>query len=174
MLWYNDRYTGLAYMIQTLEYLALRGSFDSDTARTLKLSSREERLRSTRFARQRKAATGDANSHSKAEASLRPKPRSLPRYTTIAVPEARAQPGAGKLQRQTTLAGRVQNVKPLSLREAATRFGINDLPTIFRQQIVAIWGPQLSERILGPDETFADKVRIEVYNTVANFYQPFQ
>ena len=65
-------------------------------------------------------------------------------------------------------------MKPLSLREAATRFGINDLPTIFRPQIVAIWGPQLSERILGPDETFADKVRIEVYNSVANFYQPFQ
>ena len=99
MLWYNDRYTGLAYMIQTLEYLALRGSFDSDTAHTLKLSSREERLRSTRFARQRKAATGDANSHSKAEASLRPKPRSLPRYTTIVVLEARAQLGAGELQR---------------------------------------------------------------------------
>ena len=70
ILWYNDRYRGLAYMIQTLEYLALRGSFDSDTARTLKLSSREERLRSNRFARQWKAATGDANSHSKAEASL--------------------------------------------------------------------------------------------------------
>ena len=54
------------------------------------------------------------------------------------------------------------------------RFGINDLPAIFRQQIVAIWGPHLTERILGPDETFADQVRIEVYNSVANFYQPFQ
>ena len=65
-------------------------------------------------------------------------------------------------------------MKPLSLREAATRFGINDLPTIFRQQIVAIWGLQLSERIRGPDKTFAYKVWIEVYNSVANFYQPFQ
>ena len=54
------------------------------------------------------------------------------------------------------------------------RFGINDLPAIFRQQIVAIWGPHLTERILGPDETFADQVQIEVYNSVANFYQPFQ
>ena len=157
-------------MIQTLEYLALRESLVSHTARTLKLSSQEERLRSTRFAQERKAATGDANSQSKANASLPPKPRSLPRYTTITVPEARAQPGAGKLQRQPTLAGRVQNVKPPSLREVATRFRINDLPIIFRQQIVAIWGPYLSGRILGLDETFADKVRIEVDNSMANFY----
>ena len=169
MLWYNDRYTGLAYMIQTLEYLAVRGSFDSDTAQTLRMCSRDERLRSTRFARQRQATTGDASS---VEGTL--EPRSLPRYTPIAVPEARPRPGICELQRQTELAGKVRNMKPLSLKEAAVRFGINDLPAIFHQQIVAIWGPHLTERILGPDETFADKVRIEVYNSVANFYQPFQ
>jgi len=178
MLWYNDRYTGLAYMIQTLEYLALRGSFDSDTARTLKLSSREERLRSTRCARLRQAAAGDPSAGFRAEstspAGLGPKPRSVPGYTPIAVPEARARLGIHELRRQTVLAGRVQSMKSLSLREAATRFGINDFPAIFRQQIVAIWGPHLTERILGPDETFADQVRIEVYNSVANFYQPFQ
>jgi len=28
MLWYNDRYTALAYMVQTLDYLALREGFD--------------------------------------------------------------------------------------------------------------------------------------------------
>ena len=32
MLWYNDRHTGLTYMIPTLEYLAPRGIFASDTA----------------------------------------------------------------------------------------------------------------------------------------------
>jgi len=42
MLWYNDRYTGLAYMVQTLEYLALHGSFDWETARTLKMRSQGE------------------------------------------------------------------------------------------------------------------------------------
>ena len=181
MLWYNDRYTGLAYMIQTLEYLALRGSFDSDTARTLQLSSRDEPLRSTRHARRRQAAAGDASSHSgdagshsSDEANLGPRPRSVPRYKPIAVPEARVRPGIGELLRQTVLAGRVQTIKPLSLERAATRFGINDFPAIFRQQIVAIWGPHLTERILGPDETFAGNVRIGVYNSVANFYQPFQ
>ena len=65
-------------------------------------------------------------------------------------------------------------MKPLSLRETATRFGINDLPIIFRQQNVAIWGLHLSEKILGPDETFANKVQMEVYNSMVNFYQPFQ
>jgi len=136
MLWYNDRYTGLAYMVQTLEYLALHGSFDSDTARTLRMCSRDERLRSTRCARQRQAAADDASSHLSVETSL--KPRSVPHYTPIAVPEARAQPGVSELLKQTELAGRVRDMDPLSLREAAVRFGINDLPVIFHQQIVAI------------------------------------
>jgi hypothetical protein len=51
MLWYNDRYTGHVYMVQTLEYLTLYGSFDWETARTLKMSSRVGRVRSTRYAR---------------------------------------------------------------------------------------------------------------------------
>jgi hypothetical protein len=172
MLWYNDRYTGLAYMIQTLEYLAVRGSFDSDTARTLRMCSRDERLRSTRCARKRQAAVGDVGSHLSVDTSL--KPRSVPRYTLIPVPETRTRPGISELLRQTELAGRVRNLKPLSLNDAALAFGISDLPNIFRQQIVALWGTHLTERILGPDETFANKVRIEVYNSVANFYQPFQ
>ena len=171
ILWYNDRHTGLAYMIQTLEYLALRGSFDSDTARTLGMSSREERLKSTRCARRRQAAAGDASSQLILETNL--KSRSVPRYSPIAVPEARARPGISELQKQTELAGRVRDMKPLSLKEAAVRFGLSDFPAIFRQQIIAIWGTHLTERILGPNETFGDIVRIEVYNSVANFYQPF-
>ena len=172
MLWYNDRNTGLAYMIQTLEYLALRGSFDSDTARTLRMCSRDERRKSTRWARQRHADAGDTSSHLTLEIGL--EPRTVPSYTPIAVPEARARAGIGELKRQTELAGRVRTVKALSLREASLKFGINDLPVLFHQQMVAIWGSQLTDRILGPGDDFADKVRIEVYNSVANFYQPFQ
>src|SRR3978361_2212978 len=70
MLWYNDRYTGLAYMVQTLEYLPLRGSFDWETARTLKMRSSVERLRSTRYARQVQVAIGDAGSHLREEMGL--------------------------------------------------------------------------------------------------------
>ena len=176
MLWYNDRYTSLAYMIQTLEYLALRGNFDADTARTLGMSSRAERLKSTRFARQRQAASssGSGSSRLGEEASLGLKARSVPSYSLIAVPEARARPGLGQLLKQTVLAGRDRNMKPLSLREAAERFGINDLPTIFRRQLVGMWGPRLTERILGPEQSFAGKALIEIYKSVTNFYQPFQ
>jgi hypothetical protein len=72
------------------------------------------------------------------------------------------------------LAGAVRTLKPLSLRQAAERFGINDLPSLFRQQITAMWGPHLTEKVLGADREFGNKVIIEVYNSVANFYQPFQ
>jgi len=53
MLWYNDRHTGIAYMVQTLEYLALSGIYDRDTARVLGMQTRNERLLSTRVARHR-------------------------------------------------------------------------------------------------------------------------
>ena len=65
-------------------------------------------------------------------------------------------------------------MKSLSLKEAAVRFRLNDFPTIFRQPIIAIWGAHLTERILRPNETFSHTVRIEVYNSVANFCQLFQ
>jgi len=173
MLWYNDRYTGLAYMVQTLEYLALRGSFDWETARTLKMSSRAERIRSTRYARQVQVAVGDAGPHLRREMGLGwPEPGYT--STPISVPEARDKPGMSQLLKRTTLAGKVSNMKPLSLGEAATRFGINDLPIIFRHRIADMWGAHLAERILGPAETYADNILIEVYNSVANFYQPFQ
>jgi len=51
MLWYNDRHTGIAYIVQTLEYLALSRIHDHDTARVLGMQTRNERLRSTRVAR---------------------------------------------------------------------------------------------------------------------------
>ena len=161
-------------MIQTLEYLPVPGSFDSDTARTLQLCSQAERLRSTRQVRQKEAAASDVGSCPGDEAHPGPKPRSLPRYTPIMVLEAIAQRGISELQSQTILAGKVQNMKPLLLREAAMRFGICDFLAIVRQRILSIWGPYLTERILESAETFAGKVQIEVYNTVANFNQFFQ
>jgi hypothetical protein len=49
MLWYNDRHTGVAYMVQTLEHLALRRIYDHNTARVLGMQTRNERLLSTRY-----------------------------------------------------------------------------------------------------------------------------
>src|SRR3978361_2331234 len=159
-------------MVQTLEYLALRGSFDWETARNLEMSSRAERIRSTRYARQVQVAVGDAGPHLRREMGLGwPEPGYT--STTISVPEARDIPGMSQLLKRTTLAGKVSNMKPLSLGEAATRCGINDFPIIFRDRIADMWGTQMAERILGPSETYAKNVFIEVYNSVANFYQPF-
>src|SRR6266852_2619213 len=92
----------------------------------------------------------------------------------ISVPEASDQPGMNRLLQQTTLAGKAPNMHPFSLREAATRFRINDLATIFQHWIVDMWGQYLAERTLGHAETYAENVFIEVYNSMANFYQPFK
>jgi hypothetical protein len=42
MLWYNDRYTRLAYMIQNLEYLVLQGCCDWQTTQTIPMNSGAE------------------------------------------------------------------------------------------------------------------------------------
>jgi hypothetical protein len=100
-----------------------------------------------------------------------------PGYSTsmlISVPEVREKPGMSQLLKRTTLAGKVSNMKSLSLGEAAPKFGINDLPIIFRGSIADMWGTNLVERILGPAETYAENIFIEIYNSVANLYQPFQ
>ena len=99
MLWYNDRYTGLTCMIQTLDYVVLRGIFDSDTVRTLGMCSSDKQLKSTRYARRRQAAAADASLQLILETNL--KPRSVPQYSAIAVPEARARAGIGESQKQT-------------------------------------------------------------------------
>jgi hypothetical protein len=48
------------------------------------------------------------------------------------------------------------------------------LEIIFRDRIADMWGTRLAARILGPAETYAENVFIEVYNSVANFYQLLQ
>ena len=53
MLLYNERYTGIAYTIQTLQHLGSSGIDDYDTARALCMQTRNERLLSTRVARHR-------------------------------------------------------------------------------------------------------------------------
>lgn len=45
--WSNYRHKRLAYMIQTMEYNVLHGSFDSDTVQTIRMSSYKEQLKST-------------------------------------------------------------------------------------------------------------------------------
>jgi len=51
MLWYNDRHTGIPYMVPALEHLALSGIYNHDTARVLSMQTQNERLLTTRVAR---------------------------------------------------------------------------------------------------------------------------
>jgi len=53
MLWYNDRHTRIANMVQTLEHLALSQIFDHDTASVLGMQTQNERLLSTSVASHR-------------------------------------------------------------------------------------------------------------------------
>ena len=53
MLWYNDRPTRMAYMLQTFEHLALSGIHDPDTAKVLSIQTRNQIFLSTWIARHR-------------------------------------------------------------------------------------------------------------------------
>jgi hypothetical protein len=171
MLWYNDRHTGIAYMVQVLEHLALSGMYDHDTARILGMQTRDERLLSTRVARLR--GRGRKVDQHTFRTSRRPSPNLAPAISLqIQVPERNRR--VDQVIQRTRLAGRARGIKPLSLSEAATRFSIPDLPVLFRDYVEELWGQRVAERVLGRRETYAESTLIEIYNSVANYYQPFQ
>lgn len=171
MLWYNDRHTGIAYMVQTLEHLALSGMYDQDTARVLGMQTRNERLLSTRAARLR--GRGPEIRQHAFGTSSRPSRNLAPAISLpIQVPERKQR--VDQVIQQTRLAGRARGIKRLSLSEAADRFSIPDLPALFRDYVEELWGQRVAERVLGRRETYAESTMIEIYNSVANYFQPFQ
>src|SRR5205807_1128843 len=171
MLWYNDRHTGIAYMVQVLEHLALSGMYDHDTARILGMQTCDERLLSTRVARLR--GRGRKVDQYTFRTNRRPSLNIAPAISLqIQVPERK--PRVDQVIQWTRLAGRVRGIKPLSLSEAATRFSIPDLPVLFRDYVEELWGQCMAERVLSRRETYAESMLFEIYNSVANYYQPFQ
>ena len=119
ILWYNDRHTGITYMVQTLEHLALSGMYDQDTARVLSMRTRNERLLSTRAGRLlvrgpkiRQQAFGTSSRPSQNLALA----ISLP----IQVPERKQL--VDQVIQQTSLAGRARGIKPLLLSWLWTGF----------------------------------------------------
>ena len=48
------------------------------------------------------------------------------------------------------------------------------LPVLFRDYVEELWGQPVAERVLGRRETYAESTMIEIYNSVANYFQPFQ
>ena len=172
MLWSNDRHTGIAYMVQTLEHLALSGMYDHDTARVLGMQARCERLLSTRLARLQERGRG-VHQPVFPGTTGRPSQNRAPAISLqIQVPERKQR--VDQVIQRTRLVGRARGIKQLSLREGATLFSIPDLAVLFRDYVEELWGQRGAERVLGRRETYAGSTMIEIYNSVANYYQPFQ
>ncbi|KAG0641638.1 hypothetical protein HOY80DRAFT_999181 [Tuber brumale] len=171
MLWYNDRHTGIAYMVQILEHLALSGIYDHDTARVLGMQTRTKRLHFTRFARQRRRSQ---EVYQDAIRTISRPSRNLAPVISlqIQVPERKQQ--VDQVVQRARLAGRVRGIKRLSLSEAATHISIPDLPGLFRDYAEELWGQRMAERVLSQRETYAKSTMIEIYNSVANYFQLFQ
>src|SRR5437588_6205598 len=161
MLWYNDRHTGIAYMVQVLEHLALSGMYDHDTARILGMQTRDERLLSTRVARLR--GRGRKVDQHTFRTSHRPSPNLAPTISLqIQVPERNRR--VDQVIQRTRLAGRARGIKPLSLSKAATQFSIPDIPVLFRDYVEELWGQRVAEKVLGQRETYTESTLIEIYN----------
>jgi len=171
MLWYNDRHSGIAYMVQTLEHLALNGIYDHDTARVLGMQTQNARLLSTRLARHRERGP-EIGQHA-FRASSRPSQNLAPAISLqIQVPERKKR--VDQVIQQTRLAGRARGIKQLSLSEAADQLSIPDLLVLFRDYVEKLWGQSVAERVLSRRATYAESTMIEIYNAVANYFQPFQ
>ena len=135
------------------------------------MQTRDERLLSTRVARLR--GRGRKVDQHTFRTSRRPSPNLAPAISLqIQVPEWNRR--VDQVIQRTRLAGRARGIKPLSLSEAATRFSIPDLSVLFRDYVEELWGQRVAERVLGRRETYAESTLIEIYNSVANYYQPFQ
>jgi len=54
------------------------------------------------------------------------------------------------------------------------RFSIPDLLLLFPNYVEKLWGHRVAERVLSRGETYPQARIIEIYNSVSNYYQPFQ
>ena len=158
-------------MVQTLEHLALSRMYDQNTARVLVMQTRNDRLLTTRAAR-RRGRGPEIRKHAFGTSS-RPSRNLAPTIShQIQVPERKQR--VDQVIQQTRLAGRARGIKGLSLSEAADRFSIPDLSALFRDYVEELWWQRVAESVLGRIETYAESTIIEIYNSVANYFQPFK
>ena len=171
MLWYNDRHTGIAYMVQTLKHLALSGVYDQNTTRVLGMQTRNERLFPTRAARLRGRGP-EIRQHAFGTSSRLSRDLAPAISLPIQVPERMQR--VDQVIKQTRLAERARGIKRLSLSETADRFSMPDLPALFRDYVKELRGQRVAESVLGRRETYTESTMIEIYNSVANSFQLFQ
>ena len=158
-------------MVQTLEHLALSGMYDQDTARVSVCRHENDRLLSTRAARL--WGRGAEIRQDAFGTSSRPS-RNLAPAISLQIQVQERKQRVDQVIQQTRLAGRARGIKRLSLSEAVDRFSTPDLPALFRDYVQEIWGQRVAESILGQIETYAESTMIQIYNSVANYFQPFQ
>src|SRR5205807_8299535 len=111
------RHTGIVYMIQVFEHLALSRTYDYNTVRILGMQTCDERLLSTRVARLR--GRGRKVAQYTFRTNRRPSLNIAPAISLqIQVPDRKTR--VEQAIQWTRLAGRVRGIKPPSLSEAAT------------------------------------------------------
>ena len=158
-------------MVQTLEYLALSRIYDHATARLLGMQTRNERLLSPRVVRHWERGP-EIRQHA-FRASSTPSQNLAP-VISLQIQVLERNQLVDQVIQRTRLAGRARGIKLLSLREAADRLSIPDLPVLFPDYVDELWGQCVAERVLGRRETYSESTMIEIYNSVANYFQPFQ
>jgi len=137
MLWYNDRYTRIAYIIQTFEHLALSGMYDQDAGREFCRQTRNERLLSTSAARLR----GRGPEIRQYAFRTRSRPNwNLARMISLHIIVLQRTQRVDQVIQQTRFAGRARRIKWLWLSETADQFSIPDLLVLFRDYVKELGG----------------------------------
>ena len=133
MLWYNDRHTGIAYMVLVLEHLALSRMYNHDTARVLGLKTYNETLLSITVARLE--GRGQKVVWHAFRTNCRPSQNLAPQIQ-VPVWNQRVDQGI----QQTRVAERARGFKSLSLSESPTRFSIPEILTLFCDYVEELRG----------------------------------
>jgi len=154
-------------MIQTLEYLALSGIYDNDTARVLGMHTWNDRLLSTKVARHRERGP-EIRQHALSASSRPIDNLASASSLQIQVPERKQL--VDQVIQRTRLVGKARGIKAFTPSEVADRFSIADLPVLFREYVEELWGQRLAESVLGRRETSTESTMIEIYNSVANYF----
>jgi len=150
MLTHNDRCTGLAYMEETLSYLALQGWYDNDSAKIFILQLAADEHWNTSWAH--------------------------PYHLWNCPKEPFLRPVSPQVHhlRETHVRGVCRSFKLTSLKNASIDCGIPNVGQLFRTQIEDDWGHAVSGLVLGYDQNvLIESVCIKLQNGLLYYRQPF-
>jgi hypothetical protein len=149
ILLHNDRHTSIAYMEQTLKWLAMKGWHDADSAAVLNLMSPQDKRQMTRRARHRRILANQP------DPSIQPASRPPLRFqgSQICAPS--------------------EHFRRMSLAAAAGVLKISNLPSLVEEYLNQLWGREVVSLIWGPDDLFQEALLVTVHNKVASFAMDF-